>query len=352
MRRALALAAYGWGRVAPNPMVGAVVVKDGAVVGEGWHAEYGGPHAEAVALERAGERARGSTVYVSLEPCSHQGKTPPCTLALMRAGVARVVFAASDPNPRAGGGAAALRGAGVEVEEGVEEDAARELNAVFFHLHSPEGAARPWVALKLAVSLDGRVADLQGRSAWITGREAREEVHRLRAGSDAVAVGIGTVLSDDPLLTVRGGVEPRRPPTRVVFDRRLRLPLDSRLVATANEAPVWVLCAPDAPEVTRRRLQAAGVRVLAAEGLEGALATLRAEGVTSLFCEGGARLGSALLAEDRVDRMHLFYAPLLLGPEAISPFSGVVSPDLAQAHRWRRIDTRTFGADILVTVAR
>jgi diaminohydroxyphosphoribosylaminopyrimidine deaminase/5-amino-6-(5-phosphoribosylamino)uracil reductase len=333
-------------------MVGAVGVRDGVVVGEGWHAEYGGPHAEVVALERAGARARGATVYVTLEPCAHHGKTPPCTLALLGAGVARVVFAGADPNPEAGGGAEALRRAGVEVTAGVEEEAARELNAAFFHAFGPVGAERPWVELKLALSLDGRLADRHGRSAWITGEAAREEVHRLRAGADAVTVGIGTVLADDPLLTVRGPVEPRRPPARVVFDRRLRIPVSSRLVATAAEAPVWVIGAPDAPEVTRRRLTGAGVRVLLAEDLDGALRALRAEGIGSLFCEGGARLASALLDEDRVDRLDVFLAPLLLGPEAVSPFAGLDSPALAEAHRWRPIATRTFGADTLLQLAR
>lgn len=252
MRRALALAAGGWGRVAPNPLVGAVVVRDGASGGEGFHAEYGRPHAEVEALRAAGEAARGSTLYVTLEPCAHTGKTPPCTDAILAAGARRVVFAASDPNPKAAGGAAALEAAGVEVTRGVEMRAALDLNAPFFH--GIAGPERPWTELKLALSLDGRVADRDGRSAWITGEEARAEVHRMRAGFAAVAVGIGTALADDPQLTARGPVEPRVPPTRVVFDRRLRLPADGKLARTAREAPVWVVAAPDAPAERRDAL--------------------------------------------------------------------------------------------------
>src|SRR6476661_5968049 len=200
MRRALALAARGWGRTAPNPMVGAVVVRDGVVVGEGWHAEYGGPHGEVEALRAAGDRARGATIYVTLEPCNHHGKTPPCTDALLAAGVRRVVVACDDPSPVARGGAQRLHEAGVEVTLGVEEQAARELNAPFFHALASD---RPFVRLKLALSLDGAIADHSRQPGWLTGELARREVHRMRAGSDAIAVGIGTVLADDPELTVR-----------------------------------------------------------------------------------------------------------------------------------------------------
>jgi diaminohydroxyphosphoribosylaminopyrimidine deaminase / 5-amino-6-(5-phosphoribosylamino)uracil reductase len=203
MRRALELARRGWGQVRPNPMVGAVVVREGRVVGEGWHTAYGSAHAEVEAIRAAGSETRGATLYVSLEPCSHHGRTPPCTDAVREAGIARLVFAASDPNPLARGGAEILREHGVEVWGGVLEEEARELNAAFFHRFGADGS-RPWVELKLALSLDARVADLEGRSAWITGPDSREEVHRLRAGHDAVAVGIGTALADDPLLTVRG----------------------------------------------------------------------------------------------------------------------------------------------------
>jgi diaminohydroxyphosphoribosylaminopyrimidine deaminase/5-amino-6-(5-phosphoribosylamino)uracil reductase len=238
MRRALVLARRGWGRTAPNPMVGAVVVRDGAIVAEGWHAEYGGPHAEVAALEVAGERARGSTVYVTLEPCAHTGKTPPCADALITAGVSRVVCAARDPSPVAAGGAQRLEAAGIDVAFGLEEPDALELNAPFFHaLTSP----RPFVTLKLATSIDGAIADASGRSRWLTGPAARRYVHRLRAGHDAVAVGAGTAIADDPSLTVRSGRRPRVPPTRVVFDRRGRLSPSSSLVRTAREVPTVVV---------------------------------------------------------------------------------------------------------------
>lgn len=352
IRRAIALAANGWGRVAPNPMVGCVIVRDGEVVGEGWHKEYGQPHAEVEGLRAAGDRARGATAYVSLEPCSHWGKTPPCTGALTEAGVRRVVFGGFDPNPKARGGAEVLREAGIDVLGGVEEDVVRDQNAVFFHAHSPAGAERPFIALKLAMSLDARIADRDGRSVWITGEESRAEVHRLRAGYDAIAVGIGTALADDPLLTVRGAVQPRVPPKRIVFDRALRLPVDGKLVRSAREVPVWAVCDEDAPADRRRRLEDAGVRIVAAPGLAGQLRAIREAGGQSMFVEGGSVLASALLSADVVDRMYLFYAPVLIGPEGAAPFAGLPSPPLAGAPRWRRVETQTFGADTLITLAR
>jgi diaminohydroxyphosphoribosylaminopyrimidine deaminase / 5-amino-6-(5-phosphoribosylamino)uracil reductase len=351
MRRALALAPRGWGRTAPNPMVGSVIVQGGRLVGEGWHTEYGRPHAEVEALRAAGEEARGATAYVTLEPCSHFGKTPPCTGALAEAGVRRVVFAAYDPNPKAKGGEEVLRAAGVETLGGVLEAEARDVNAVFFHAHSDEGQRRPFIALKLALSLDAKVADRDRRSVWITGDEARAEVHRMRAGYDAVAVGIGTALADDPRLTVRGAVEPRVPPVRVVLDRNLRLPIESKLVSTAAEVPVYVVASSGVEGEKRAALESRGVRVLAGDGLDGALRVLRDAGIRSMFVEGGAELASALLREGRVDRLHLFYAPVFLGPGAVGPFAGLESPPIADAARWRRMATETFGADTLITLA-
>lgn len=352
MRRAIELAANGWGRVAPNPMVGCVIVRDGMVVGEGWHTEYGRPHAEPEALRAAGEQARGATAYVSLEPCSHWGKTPPCTDALIAAGVRRVVFGGFDPNPKASGGADVLRAAGIEVIGGVEEQAVRDQNAVFFHAHSSPGAARPFIALKLAMSLDARIADRDGKSVWITGEESRAEVHRLRAGNEAIAVGVGTALADDPQLTVRGSVEPRVPPARVVFDRALRLPLNSVLVRTAAEVPTWAVCAPDASADRRHALEQAGVNIVIGDALPNQLRALRDAGVHSMFVEGGAVLASALLSTDVVDRMYLFYAAVLIGPEGMAPFAGISSPPLADAVRWRRIETQPFGADTKITLTR
>lgn len=352
MRRALALAANGWGRVAPNPLVGCVIVRDdGSVAGEGWHTEYGQPHAEVEALRAAGGAAHGATAYVTLEPCTHWGKTPPCTRGLLEAGVRRVVFAAADPNPKAAGGAETLRAAGVEVLGGVEAEAAREQNHAFFHGHSPRGDERPYVALKVALSLDARIADRDRRSVWITGDAARAETHRLRAGYDAVAVGIGTALADDPRLTVRGQVEPRVAPTRVVFDRHLRLPADGTLARTAREVPMVVVGGPDADGARERALIEAGVRVLRAGGLAGGLRALRDSGIRSLFVEGGAGLASSLLAADVVDRQYLFYAPVLLGPEALNPFGGIGSPGIREATRWRHVRTETFEGDTLITLA-
>ncbi|HEX7119646.1 MAG TPA: bifunctional diaminohydroxyphosphoribosylaminopyrimidine deaminase/5-amino-6-(5-phosphoribosylamino)uracil reductase RibD [Longimicrobiales bacterium] len=353
MRRALALAERGWGRVHPNPLVGAVVVRDGVVVGEGFHGEYGGPHAEVVALRAAGDRARGATLYVTLEPCGHQGKTPPCTDAILAAGVARVVIAAEDPHPLARGGADRLRAAGVEVELGVERDAARAQNAAFFHAIERRA---PYVALKYALSLDGRLALRRGRPTAVTGEAARAEVHRLRAGFDAVVVGIGTVLADDPLLTVRGATAPRVPPIRVVLDSGARTPTDSRLVATVRDAPVWVVCAEDAPAERRRALEARGVRTLAVPGgrggiaLDVALARLWEEDVRALFVEGGGRVGGALLEADLVDRMYLFYAPRFFGRGGVPAFPGRVAA--AAREGWVRRRFEAFGADVLISLDR
>ncbi|MEA3246422.1 MAG: bifunctional diaminohydroxyphosphoribosylaminopyrimidine deaminase/5-amino-6-(5-phosphoribosylamino)uracil reductase RibD, partial [Gemmatimonadota bacterium] len=303
MRRALALARRGWGQTAPNPMVGAVVVRGGRVVGEGWHARYGGPHAEVVALRAAGKRARGSTVYVTLEPCAHWGKTPPCTDALVAAGVRRVVCATRDPNPGARGGAARLRRAGVAVEFGVEADAARELNAPFFAAFERPGL--PWVTLKLAVAADGAVAPARGKPVRITGPRADREVHRMRAGVEAIAVGRGTAVADDPLLTVRHGAPPRIPPVRVVFDRTARLPLRLRLVGGAREIPTVVM----ATRPDQRRVYAlfrAGVEVFRARGVRAALQILARHEVRSVLVEGGPTLAKAFLRARVVDRIVIF----------------------------------------------
>lgn len=352
MRRALALAERGWGRVAPNPLVGCVLVRDGEVVGEGWHAEYGRAHAEVTALLAAGDRARGATAYVTLEPCAHHGKTPPCTDALITAGVSRVVYAAPDPDPEAMGGGAVLEEAGILVQGRVEEANALEQNAPFFHRHTAIGAERPWIELKLAMSLDARIADASGRSFWITGEEARAEVHRLRAAHDAICIGVGTALADDPKLTVRGMVEPRIPPVRVVFDRSLRLPPDSELARTAAEVPVCVVCAPGADAARRGQLERRGVEVLEAENLRGALRGLRERGIGSAFVEGGGGLAGALVGEKLVDRLSLFYAPVLLGEGAVSPFVALQGLTLEGAPRWRRIRTDVFGSDTLICLGR
>lgn len=348
MRRALALARRGWGRTAPNPLVGAVLVRDGHVVGVGWHAQWGGPHAEAMALAAAGEDARGATCYVTLEPCAHTGKTPPCADALIAAGVARVVYAVSDPSPVAAGGAARLRAAGIATTAGVEADAARALIAPFLHL--AHGGARPFVTLKLARSLDGAVAPADGAMRWLTGPMARRWVHRARAQADAIAVGIGTVLADDPALTVRDVSPPRVAPVRVVFDRTLRLPLGSHLVRTAREVPVLVVAHPEADPARARALEAAGVTVVAAATLADGLAVLRARGIGHLFCEGGATIARALLDAELVDRLVIFTAPVALGAgarPAFGPGIGRRGDDL----RFRVVAHRRLGPDVLTEFA-
>jgi diaminohydroxyphosphoribosylaminopyrimidine deaminase/5-amino-6-(5-phosphoribosylamino)uracil reductase len=348
MRRALLLARRGWGRTAPNPMVGAVVVRDDKIIGEGWHAEYGGPHAEVMALDGAKERARGSTLYVTLEPCAHTGKTPPCADAIVRAGVSRVVCAVPDPSPAAAGGADRLEAAGIDVAFGLEETDALELNAAFFHAVS--STRRPFVTLKLAVSIDGAIADAAGRSRWLTGSAARRYVHHLRAGHDAVAVGAGTAIADDPSLTVRSARRPRVPPARIVFDRRARLPLDSALVRGARDLPTVVVVA-DASSDRARSLASAGVRLVEATRLEDALGDLRSLEIRSLLVEGGAELAGALMAHALVDRMIIFQAPVVLGAGARSAFAHVPAHALPDAPRWRVIGRRTLGQDLMTVYA-
>lgn len=351
MRRAIELARRGHGQTSPNPMVGAVIVREGEVVGEGYHTQFGAPHAEAVALDAAGKMARGATVYVTLEPCAHTGKTPPCADALLRAGVARVVIATRDPNPVAGGGAARLRAAGVEVVEGVEAEAARELNAPFFHAHeSPTEHRRPWVTLKLALSIDSAVADSEGGSRWITGPEARSAAHALRAGSDAIAVGVGTVLADDPLLTVRDARAPRVQPIRVVFDGRARTPIESRLAQSARDVPTLVVVRnPDARSA--HALESAGVELLRAASLEDALEELARRDVRSVLVEGGARIAGAFLERALVDRLIIFRGAVLLGRGARGAFADVPSMSIAGAPRFRVLERRALGDDTMITYA-
>lgn len=347
MRRALDLARLGWGQVAPNPLVGAVVVRDGAIVGEGYHARYGAAHAEPVALAAAGERARGATVYVTLEPCAHHGKTPPCADALVAAGVGRVVAATADPNPTAQGGAAKLRAAGIACDLGVLEREARELNAPFFHAFA---ADRPWVTLKLALSLDAAIADPGGRPRWLTGAESRAAVHRMRAGADATAVGIGTALADDPALTVRDAPAPRVAPLRVVLDRGARLPLASTLVRTARDVPTLVIA--DAPDETRvAALQRAGVDVARAATLADALRVLRARGVRSLLVEAGAGLTASFLGERLADRMVIFHAPVVVGAGALTAFGGITPPAAAALPRATLVAVERLGDDVMSTYA-
>jgi len=327
LRRALELAEGGRGRVSPNPLVGAVVVRDGEIVGEGFHAELGGLHAERAALadcRERGEDPAGATMYVTLEPCAHQGRQPPCVEAILEAGIGRVVIASEDPSEKAAGrGPGILRDGGVEVAfaSGAEATAARRLNQPF-RKHARTGL--PLVVLKMAMSLDGETATPPGDSPWISDPLSRDLVHEWRAESDAIAVGIGTALADDPLLTAR--IDGARQPLRVVFDSKARLPLDSQLLQTLGEAPVCVVVAPDAPSDQVAALKDAGAEVLVASDIESALRELGRREITSLFLEGGKTLASAFLAADQIDESRTFIAPMLLGrqPNPASRAGGTV----------------------------
>jgi len=347
MALALEAARRGWGRTAPNPMVGAVIVREGKVEGVGWHERYGGAHAEVMALDAAGDRARGATMYVTLEPCAHFGKTPPCATALVRAGLARVVIAVRDPNPEARGGVEKLRAAGIRVEIGLMAEQARELNAPFFFSFVSE---RPWVTLKLALSLDGAMADAKGESKWITNDASRAEVHAMRAGVEAIAVGINTALKDDPLLTVRAVAQASMPPARVIFDRRARLPLDSQLARTARSAPT-VLVTESAPPARRRALERLGVDVIQAVSLEESLFQLRSRGIRALLVEGGRTLAVALLERALVDRLVIFQAPVILGAGALRPFDRMPAADIAGARALRIVERKAFGGDLMTVYA-
>jgi diaminohydroxyphosphoribosylaminopyrimidine deaminase / 5-amino-6-(5-phosphoribosylamino)uracil reductase len=350
MARALDLAWRGWGRVQPNPLVGAVVLRSGELVGEGWHPEFGARHAEALALTGAGERARGATLVVTLEPCAHQGKQPPCTDAIIHSGIRRVVAAIRDPNPVAAGGGERLREAGVEVEVGPLANAAAAQNAIF--LHSTADSTRPYVALKLATTLDGRIADRFGRSRWVSGAEAREYVQWLRAGFDAIAVGGRTARLDDPSLTVRGPLHPRVPPRRIVFDRGADLGPQLTLVRSAAETPTVLVASPEADAGKVRRLEAAGVTVLQSGDLEQALGSLREFGIGSLLVEGGGQLAGALLQRGLVDRYYWIQAPLWLGEDAVPALAGLPARGLDQSERWRVVERRPLGEDTLLVLDR
>lgn len=317
MCRALALARRAQGRVEPNPMVGCVIARGTRVLGAGYHRRFGGPHAEVGALKACTADPRGATVYVTLEPCNHHGKTPPCTEALIAARVGRVLAAVRDPNPALRGhGAARLRRAGIPVEFGLEAEAARRLLAPYLtaiHLH------RPYVIAKWAQSLDGKLATRTGDSRWISGETSRQRVHKLRARVDAILVGTGTTRCDDPLLTARG-VPLRRQAARVVLDGSLSLSLRSQLVRTAHEAPTWVFTTPRTARSEKvRQLAGSGVEVIAVKTRRGRLALpdvlkkLREREVTNLMVEGGAAVLSAFLTADLVDEAEVFVAPLLIG---------------------------------------
>ncbi len=349
MALAIGLGARGLGQVWPNPAVGCVIVKDGRVLGRGWTQPSGRPHAETMALAQAGIGARGATAYVSLEPCAHHGKTPPCAEALVAAGVARVVSTHGDPDPRvAGRGHQMLRDAGVMVETGVMVAEAERVQRGFLYRLR---LGRPMVTLKLATSLDGRIATAAGESKWITGAQARRQVHLMRASHDAVLVGAGTARADDPSLTVRD-IGVARQPVRIVVARTLDLPLDGTLARTAREVPLWLIHGPSASTSARADWQARGARLIecaeTASGLDTAAAVgaLADQGLTRVFCEGGGQLAAALLAGDLVDDLALFAAGIALGDDGRAALGALGLDELARAPRFHLQDSRPAGADL------
>jgi diaminohydroxyphosphoribosylaminopyrimidine deaminase/5-amino-6-(5-phosphoribosylamino)uracil reductase len=350
MKRALELSKRGQGRTCPNPLVGAVIVKEGRVIGEGWHRGPGLPHAEIEALRSCTEDPRGATIYVTLEPCNHFGRTPPCSEALIAAGIAEVQYAIADPNPVAGGGAARLARAGVKVAGGVGRREALELNRRFFHFCL---TGRPWVILKAAMSLDGKITGATGQSQWITGPAARRVVHRLRSEVAAVLVGVETVRADDPQLTNRTARPAVRQPLRVVFDSNLRLPDQSKLVRESPEQLI-VFCTRKAGAERIQQLSRSGVRVIRQEGdgavdPAGALESLGGMGVQSVLAEGGAGVFTSLVRADLVNEYYLFYAPFFIGgPTAKGVVGGPGVAVLAEAPRLTVAGVRRVGNDVLV----
>lgn len=352
MRRALELAERGRGLTSPNPMVGAVVVSGETIVGEGFHEMAGGPHAEVAALGAAGARARGATLYVTLEPCVHHGRTPPCAPFVLAAGVDRVVAALIDPNPLVGGrGLAALRAAGVEVTAGVLAADAERQNRAFL---TAMRRGRPHVTLKVAMTLDGRIADVHGDSQWITGPMARAAVHRLRSQSDAIVVGVGTALRDDPALTARLDRPWPREPYRVVLDSAGRTPADARLIAAGTPARALILTGDNVDSSRVAALRASGATVVTVAGgarhvdLRGALAVLAAREVRAVLVEGGGEIHGAFLDAGLVDRVVMFVAPRLLGGRTATAAIGGTGRPLKEALRLTALEVTRFGDDLLI----
>jgi len=353
MALALTLARRGVGRVWPNPAVGCVIVKDGHIAGRGWTQDGGRPHAETEALAQAGKAAHCATAYVTLEPCAHHGKTPPCAEALIAAGVSRVVSALEDPDPRvAGKGHAMLRAAGVAVDVGTRATEARTVNAGFL---SRVQHGRPLVALKLATTLDGKIALPDGASRWITGERARAHVHLLRAQYDAVLIGVGTAVADNPELTSRlPGLNARRL-VRIVVDTNARLSAESKLATTAHDHPVWMLTAPNTKAPATLAGKAVEVLPVAAGengiDLSAALKVLAERGLTRVFVEGGATLAASFVKADLVDNLLWYRAPKIMG-EGISALGSLSLGELASLPRFRREETIRLGEDVLETYAR
>lgn len=364
MNRALELAKLGAGKVSPNPLVGAVIVKNNQVIGEGYHAYYGGPHAEIAALENCSEDPKGSTLYVTLEPCCHYGKTPPCTKAILEAGITSVVVGIKDPNPLvAGKGIGILRTEGVIVREGILESSCHKLNEVFFHFIKTK---KPYVILKSAMSLDGKIATRTGQSKWITGETARAHGHATRGRVKAILVGIGTVLADDPLLTCRSlGKDPMlgndpilgKNPIRLVLDKHLQIPLEAQLVKTAKEIPLWVICAETAEKRDKQiKLEEMGV-VLISQPLQKdgrldlnlLMDELAQRHIDSLLIEGGASISDAALRAQIVAEINFYIAPIIIGGEgAKAAIGGLGFETLASAANIKDIQLEAIGENWLI----
>lgn len=349
MRRALELAKRGAGHVSPNPMVGAVIVKDGRIIGEGWHEQIGGLHAERNALKHCTEDPAGATIYVTLEPCCHYGRTPPCTEAILENRLSRVVVACLDPNPLvAGKGIGILRDAGVECETGVLEDECYALNEVFFHYITTK---KPFVLMKYAMTLDGKIAAFTGDSKWVTGEDARAHVQQTRRRLSSIMVGIGTVLADDPMLNCR--IESGVDPVRVIIDSSLRTPLDSQIVRTARDIPTHIFCAndekaqplTDAGVIVHRMPDESGTKV----DLRGVLDTLGSLQIDSVLLEGGGTLNGEFIRLGLVDKVQAYIAPKLIGgAEAKSPVGGAGIPLMADALLLEQPTITRLGADLLI----
>ena len=354
MQMALTLAEKGCGRVSPNPLVGAVVVNADRVVGQGYHQYVGGPHAEVNAIDDAGDAARNATLYVTLEPCNHFGRTPPCTQKILDAGIKRVVVAMQDPNPDvAGGGNTFLVSRGVDLVCGVEEAAARRLNESFIKFVRTH---KPFVILKIASTLDGRIATRTGDARWVTGKIARACVHQLRHAMDAIMVGVGTVEADDPQLTARLEIGRGVDPVRIVLDTSLRISEKARMLHQASEAPTWVVCGPDAPLAAKERLQAVGARIIQTPlkggriDLDALMQQLGERSVTSLLIEGGAQVAGAALRAGVVDKVVFFYAPKIYGGDDGVPICSGCGPDMMrESLAVNHIELVRMGHDIMVS---
>jgi diaminohydroxyphosphoribosylaminopyrimidine deaminase/5-amino-6-(5-phosphoribosylamino)uracil reductase len=352
MYRALELAAKGRGLVEPNPLVGCVIARGAEIIGEGWHRRFGGPHAEIEALRLAGDRAAGATLYVTLEPCCHQGKTPPCTRAILDAGICRVLAAMRDPFPQvAGGGIQQLQAAGLEVHLGVFESEAQNLNAPYLKLVE---TGRPWVIAKWAMSLDGKIAMPSGESRWISNDRSREIVHRLRGRVDGILVGRGTVLRDDPQLMARPPGP--RTATRVVLDTHAAIPLSCQLVQTAREIPVLIVVGADAPPEKCRQLQQAGCEVVLCQGADrharllALLEELGRRQWTNLLVEGGATVLGSLFDDRQIDEVHVFIAPKLIGgTDAPSPIAGRGVPQIEELLPLVSLQVQTLEGDVYIS---